>query len=121
MKKEKEIKLNDRFGKEFSGSYVFESISWGKSNQITSDCTSISPVGQKSSVDMKRLQALMLYASLKEKPKAITLERLLSEDSDEGLPPALGELLMACADHVNGFSAKDREEVKNLKQQWGLD
>lgn len=115
----KEIKLDERFGKEYSGKYVFESITWGRSNEITSECTSVNPLTKQSKVDLRRLQALMLDASMVERPKAITLEKLLSET--DGIPMSLGELLMSAADYVNGFGNKEREELKNLKQRWDLE
>jgi len=116
---DKTIEIDDRFGKEYSGKYVFKSITWGKSNEITSDCTSMNPLTKQTKVDLRRLQALMLDASMEERPKAVTVDKLLS--LDDGIPMALGELLMAAADYVNGFSQKEREELKNLKQQWNLE
>ncbi len=115
----KEIILKDEFGKEYSGKYTFESISWGKSNQITSDCTSINSATKQSKVDLKRMQALMLDASMTERPSTITLNKLLSEK--DGIPMALGELLMSVADYVNGYGEKEREELKKLKRQWNLE
>jgi hypothetical protein len=117
---EKKITLDERFGKEFAGAYVFRSISWGRSNQITSDCTSVNPAIKTSRIDLKRLQGLMLNESMKERPKIITLDMLLSEDPEKGIPMVLGEILMSCADFVNGYTEKDRAELKNLKKQWGL-
>ena len=114
-----ELKEED-FGKEYKGKYVFIGISWGSSNRITGECTMVNPASRISSVDIKQLQARMLIATLIEKPKIITLDHLMDE-SKNGLPPALGELLMAAADKVNGYSTKDREEVKNLKERWGLE
>lgn len=115
----KKIKLNSRFGKEYSGEYVFQSITWGRSNEITSDCTSLNPLTKQSKIDLRRLQALMLDATMVERPSSITLEKLLS--LQDGIPMALGELLMSAADYVNGFGSKEREELKNLKQQWNLE
>lgn len=119
MMLEKKIEIDSRFGKEYKGKYVFQSITWGRSNEITSDCTSINPLTKVNKIDLRRLQALMLDATMVERPKAITQEKLLS--LQDGIPMALGELLMAVADKVNGFGSKEREELKNLKQQWNLD
>lgn len=116
---EKVIKLDKRFGSEYAGTYKFRSITWGRSNEITSNCTSINSLTKQSKIDLKRLQALMLDATMVERPSAITLEKLLSLEN--GISMVLGELLMSVADHVNGFSNKEREEVKNLKQRWNLD
>jgi len=77
-------------------------------------------VTRQSIVDLKTLQARILLATLLEKPKVITMEHLLDETS-KGLPAELGELLMAIADKVNGYSKKDREELKKLKLQCGLE
>jgi len=116
---EKKIELDSRFGKEYKGKYVFQSITWGASNEITSSCTSINPLTKQSKIDLNRLQALMLDATMIERPSAITLEKLM--DLKDGIPMSLGELLMAVADKVNGFGSKEREELKKLKQQWNLD
>jgi len=117
MRKEITLKKED-FGSEWEGKYVFETMSWGTSNEITSDCTSINPATKKSSVDLKTLQARMLDATLVEKPKGITLDVLMQKD---GIPMVLGEFLMSVADHVNGFGEEDRETLKKLKRRWGLE
>lgn len=122
MKIEKlEIDLSSEdFGKAYAGKYTFVGISWGTSNRITGECTRVNPISKMSTIDIKELQARMLMATLIEKPKIITMQHLLDESAN-GLPPALGELLMAAADKVNGFSGKEREELKKLKEQWDLD
>lgn len=115
----KEITLEDSdFGKVYSGKYVFETISWGTSNQITSDCTTIEPASKKSSVDLQKLQARMLDATLIERPNSVTLDKLQSKD---GIPVAMGELLMQLADAVNGYSSEEQEKLKKLKQRFGLE
>jgi len=119
MMLEKKIEIDSRFGKEYKGKYVFQSITWGRNNEITSDCTSINPLTKQSKVDFRKLQGLMLDATMIERPSAITLEKLM--DLKNGIPMALGELLMSAADYVNGFGTKEREELKKLKQQWNLD
>jgi len=120
MELKRVIELDDRFGKQYKGKYVFSGISWGISNRIGAECTKINPVTRQSIVNLKELQARLLIATLIEKPKIITLEHLLDETSN-GLPLALGELLMMFADSVNGYSAKDREEIKKLKQRCHLE
>lgn len=116
-----ELKLEDNyFGKEYMGKYVFQSISWAKSNQITSQCTATNPLTRQTTVDLKKLQALTLDAVMIERPKSITLSKLMSEGED-GLPLALGELLMSMADKVNGYSQSEREQLKKLKVGWGLE
>ena len=117
----KELKLDDSyFGKEYSGKYVFQSISWAKSNQITSESTSTNPLTRLTTIDLKRLQAMTLDAVIVDRPKSITLQKLMNE-GEEGLPLALGELLMSMADKVNGYSKEDREQLKKLKDIWGLE
>ena len=116
-----EIDLKDKdFGSKYAGKYVFIPLSWGSSNRISGECTKIDAATKRSSVDIKTLQARMVMATLIDKPKIITLEHLLDESSN-GLPVALGELLMAAADKVNGYSTEDRETLKNLKVRWGLE
>lgn len=114
------MELDDRYGRQYKGEYVFGPISWGQMNRITSECTKIHPVTRTSVVDIKTLNARVLLATLKEHPKCITLGHLLDE-SVNGLPSALGEILMAAADKVNGYTARDRDEVKKLKERWGLE
>lgn len=115
----KEIELKDEFGKEYKGKYIFQSISWGKSNEITSKCTSVNPHTKQSKVDLKRMQALMLDATMIERPSLITLQKLLDEEN--GIPMSLGELLMQVADYVNGFGEEERKKLKNLKRRWNLE
>lgn len=117
MKKEIILKEED-FGKEYSGKYVFESLSWGTANQITSDCTKIDPVSRKSSIDLRKLQAEMLFATLIEKPSCLTVAKLTEKN---GIPVALGEFLMSVADQVNGYSEEDRDRIKKLKQRCSLE
>lgn len=109
------------FGKEYEGKYIFHSISWAKSNEITSNCTATNPLTRQTIVNLKKLQALTLDAVMIERPKAITLDVLMSEDADKGLPLALGELLMSMADIVNGYSQSERDQIKKLKGKWGLE
>jgi len=120
LERRKEIELGEQFGKEYKGKYIFAGISWGISNRLTAECTKVNPVTRQSIVNLKELQAKMLMATLIEKPKVITLEHLMDETS-KGLPTVLGELLMSIADKVNGYSVEDREELKKLREQLGLE
>jgi hypothetical protein len=115
-RKEIELKPED-FGREYAGKYVFETLSYGTSNKISSDCTSIEPTTRKTNIDLRELNARMLDAVLVERPNSITLETLRSKD---GIPAALGEFLSEIADLVNGYSPEDRERLKKLKQRFGL-
>jgi len=121
MEREKRIEIDDRFGKEFKGVYVFRTISWAESNRISGECTKIIPQTKRSLIDLKRMQALMVDSTLKERPEALTLQVLLGEDPKVLMPPVLGEILISATDLVNGYSEKDREELKNLKKRWGLE
>lgn len=118
MMLEKTIEIDDRFGKEYSGKYKFCSISWGTSNRLTDECTTIVPGAKKTIVDLQKLQAKMLDATLVERPKAITFESLMEPN---GIPVVLGELLMGIADQVNGYGEGDRAALKKLRQRWGLE
>ena len=118
---EKELKLDEQFGKQFKGTYVFKAISWAVSNRITSECTQLNPITRQTSIDLKKLQAMTLDASMVKRPSNVTLTMLEDENTETGLPLALGELLMAMADKVNGYGQEDRENLKKLKRQWGLE
>lgn len=105
MKTEK-LALDDRFGDEFKGQYVFQQISWGKRSRIIQRHTKYSPTGQVTSTDFVIIQAETIMASLKEQPKnnPLTLERLLSER--EGIPVELGEVLSSITNQLNGLSKR---------------
>lgn len=120
MEKLEIVLKEEDFGKQYAGKYVFVGISWGASNRITGECTKVNPLTKTSIVDIKQLQARMLIATLVEKPRIITLAHLLDE-SVNGLPPALGEILMSATDKVNGYSMKERDELKKLKERWDLE
>jgi len=100
--------VGEEYGKKYKGKYVYRSISWGKQNTLTEQCTRYSPGGQ-SRIDMKLLQAKLVMATLREAPKAITLSHLVDE-SDNGLPAGLGSRMMQIVDKVNNIQP---EEVKN--------
>ena len=117
----KELRIDEEyFGKEYMGKYVFQSISWAKSNEITSQCTSSNPLTRQTTIDLKKLQAYILDAVMTERPRAITLQKLMN-GGEGGLPLSLGELLMSMADKVNGYSKEGREQLKKLKAGWGLE
>jgi len=116
---EKRIKLGNQFGSEYEGEYLFLTIGWAMYNRLSAECTKVIPELQIADVNLKELNAKIMMATLIKKPKIITLAHLVDE-SEKGLPPALGEILMAATDYVNGYSPKQREEVKNLKEQFGL-
>jgi hypothetical protein len=101
MRKE-EILLDERFGKEYAGRYVFTEITWAKRNRIIQKHTRYSPqTGQVVSSDYVAIQAETILASLREQPKdkPVTLEILLGED--EGVPAELGELFSRIVNQLN--------------------
>lgn len=106
------IEVDGRFGKEYTGRYVFQEITWAKRNRILQKYTKYNPqTGAVVSTDYVAIQAETVWASLKEQPenRSITLEKLLSEGED-GIPIALGELLSKVANKLNMVSV---EETKN--------
>jgi predicted polyphosphate/ATP-dependent NAD kinase len=112
MKKEI-VEIDERYGKEYAGKYVFQEITWAKRNRILQKYTKYNPqTGVVVTADYVAIQAETVYASLVEQPqnKPITLEKLLSEGED-GIPIALGELLSRIA---NKLSIVSVEETKNF-------
>jgi len=105
------IEIDDRFGEEYAGKYVFQEISWAKRSRIIQKHTKYHPVtGQVVNSDYVAIQAETIWASLKEQPaeKPITLEKLLSEEG--GVPIGLGELFSQV---VNRLCRVTLEEAKN--------
>jgi hypothetical protein len=106
------IEVDERFGKEYAGKYVFQEITWAKRNRVLQKYTKYNPqTGTVISTDYVAIQAETVWASLKEQPenKPLTLEKLLSEGED-GVPIALGELFSKTANKLNMVSV---EETKN--------
>lgn len=102
------IELDDRFGADFQGKYVFSEISWAKRSRIIQRHTKYHPVtGQVISSDYVAIQAETIFAALKEQPKTkpISLEKLLSED--DGVPIALGELFSTTVNKLCGVGLED--------------
>ena len=114
MRKE-EIELDNSFGEEYAGRYVFSPISWAKRSRLIQKYTKYHPVtGQILSSDYVAIQAETIWASLREQPvsKPITLEKLLSED--DGIPIELGELFSQI---VNRLCAITAQETRFLSEQ----
>ena len=110
MRKEK-VELDERFGKEYAGKYVFEDISWARRSRIIQKHTKYHPTtGNVVSSDYVTIQAETIWASLKEQPenKPITLKKLLSEE--DGIPIGLGELFSKVVNRLCGVTF---EETKN--------
>jgi hypothetical protein len=110
MRKET-LELDNRYGEEYAGRYVFKEITWMKRSRIITKYTKYHPMtGQIVSSDLPAIQVETIWASLKEQPtsKPITLERLLDEEN--GVPIELGELFSIVVNRLCGLSA---EEAKN--------
>ncbi|MBT0160214.1 hypothetical protein G4O51_09540 [Candidatus Bathyarchaeota archaeon A05DMB-2] len=109
------IELDERFGKEYAGCYVFSEISWAKRSRIIQKHTKYHPLtGQVVSSDFITIQAETIWASLKEQPpnKPITLEKLLNEEN--GISIGLGELFSQI---VNKLNSVTQEETTFLSEQ----
>jgi len=99
------VEIDERYGKEYQGRYVFHEISWAKRSRIIQKYTKYSSIsGQVQSSDYVAIQAETIMASLKEQPqhKPITLEKLLNEEN--GVPIGLGELFSQIANRLNSLS-----------------
>jgi hypothetical protein len=102
------IEIDERFGKEYAGRYVFGEISWAKRNRIIQKYTKYNKFsGQVESSDYVAIQAENITASLKEQPetKPLTLEKLLSEEN--GIPISLGERLSQVVNKLNAVSLEE--------------
>jgi len=102
------LEIDDRFGAEYQGHYIFQEITWAKRNRIIQKYTKYSKAsGEVENSDFIAIQAETICASLKEQPegKPISLEKLLGEDI--GVPVELGELFSKIANKLNGMSHED--------------
>jgi len=105
------VEIDGRFGKEYTGKYVLQEISWAKRSRIIQKHTKYHPTtGQIISSDYVAIQAETIWASLKEQPesKPITLEKLLSEE--DGIPIGVGEFFSRVVNRLCGVTP---EETKN--------
>jgi hypothetical protein len=105
------VEVDNRYGEEYAGRYVFQEITWAKRNRIIQKHTKYhSLTGNVLSSDYVAIQAETIWASLKEQPKSkpITLEKLLSEEN--GIPIGLGELFSRVVNRLCGITP---EETKN--------
>jgi len=102
------LELDERFGKEFAGRYVFQEISWAKRSRIIQKYTKYHPLtGQVVNSDIIAVQAETIWASLREQPthKPVTLEKLLNEEN--GIPIGLGELFSQIVNRLNNISFEE--------------
>ncbi|MFQ6073649.1 MAG: hypothetical protein ACE5KC_00375 [Candidatus Bathyarchaeia archaeon] len=111
------IELDERFGREYAGRYVFQEITWAKRSRIIQKHTRYHPMtGQVMSSDYIAIQAETIWASLKEQPenKPVSLEKLLSEEN--GIPIGLGELFSQVVNKLCGVTV---EETRFLSEPSG--
>jgi hypothetical protein len=102
------LELDERFGKEYAGRYIFQEITWAKRSRIIQKYTKYHQMsGQVVGSDFIAIQAETILASLKEQPehKPICLEKLLSEE--EGIPIELGELFSGIVNRLNGLGVDE--------------
>lgn len=103
------LELDDRFGSQYAGRYVFREITWARRSRIMQKYTKWHPAtGQVVSSDFAGIQAETIWAAMVEHPQSITLEKLLSEE--DGVPIQLGELLSGIVNRLCGLTS---EETKN--------
>jgi hypothetical protein len=108
------VELDNRFGEQYAGCYVFQEITWAKRSRIIQKHTKYHPLsGQIVSSDFVAIQAETIWASLKEQPasKPITLEKLLAEE--DGIPIEFGEI---CSRVVNKLCSISAEEQRFLSE-----
>ena len=114
MLRTESIEVDERFGEEYAGKYVFQEITWAKRSRIIQGHTKYHPVtGNVLRSDYVAIQAETVIASLKEQPNSnpITLEKLLSEE--DGVPIGLGEFFSKV---VNRLCAVTIEETRFLSE-----
>ena len=115
------LELDNRFGEEFKGKYVFQEISWAKRSRIIQRHTKYSQItGQVISSDYVAIQAETIFASLKEQPenKPISLEKLLSEEN--GIPVGLGELFSRIANRLNSLTVQESRFLSEQSEERSL-
>jgi len=120
MRKE-EIELDNRFGEQYAGRYVFQEITWAKRSRIIQKHTKYHSVtGQVVSSDFVAIQAETIWASLKEQPanKPITLEKLLGEE--DGIPIELGELFSKIANKLCGITPEEQRFLSEPSDEANL-
>jgi hypothetical protein len=113
--KQETLEIDNRFGEEYQGKYVFKEITWAKRNRIIQKHTKYNKLsGDVESSDFIAIQAETIMASMHGQPQShpITLEKLLGEE--DGVPIELGELFSKVVNKLNGMS---REDLRFLLEQ----
>jgi hypothetical protein len=112
------IEIDERYGAEFQGKYVFSEITWAKRSRIIQKWTKYHHItGQVISSDFVAIQAETIWASLREQPanKPITLEKLLGEE--EGIPIELGELFSKIANKLCGITPDEQRFLSEQSEE----
>src|SRR3990172_6904798 len=84
------VEIGTEYGEEYTGTYIFQELTWAKRSRIIQKHTRYHPVsGHVQNSDFIAIQAETIWASLKQQPpnEPITLERLLGEENS--IPIAL--------------------------------
>jgi hypothetical protein len=103
------VDVDDRFGKDYVGRYVFQEITWAKRSRIIQKHTRYHPAtGQVVDSDFVAIQAETIWASLKEQPahKPITLDKLVGEE--DGIPIELGEAFSRIVNKLCGVALDEQ-------------
>ena len=106
--KQEIIEVDNRFGEEYLGKYVFKEVTWAKRNRIIQKHTKYARLtGEVESSDFIAIQAETIIASMHGQPASnpITLEKLLGED--DGVPIELGEFFSKIVNSLNGMGHED--------------
>ncbi len=102
------LEVDERFGREYTGRYVFKELTWAKRSRILQKHTTYSDVtGKVLNTDYVAIQAETIMASLREQPPSgpVTLQRLLSDE--DGVPGEFGELLSNIVNRLSGLGHQD--------------
>ena len=114
------LELDSRFGEEFAGKYHFREITWAKRNRIIQKHTKYNNVtGDVISSDFVAIQAETVMAALHGQPQShpLTLEKLLADDPEQGLPYDLGELIAQAANRVCGLDKSESRFLSNASAE----
>jgi len=115
------IELDNRFGEQYAGRYVFQEITWAKRSRLIQKYTKYNPIsGQVVSSDFVAIQAETIWSGLKEQPsnKPITLEKLLGEE--DGIPIELGELFSKTANKLCGITPEEQRFLSEPSEEANL-
>ncbi len=105
---QKTLHLDDRYGAEYAGDYLFKEMFWGKKSRIMQKYTKYNQTtGSVEETDLVAIQAASIMACLHSQPpsRPITLEKLLSEE--DGVPQGVGDLFSQTVNELNSISRTD--------------